>query len=131
MEIDVKVLEEEIRSAFKHGQGNAENMEAGLERNEIEDYVSWVMIKLTKKKVMEKEVITAKRTFFIWKLEFWWVAFDRPQFYPINRNHLFANVFWRLTKPQKDFLTWYTTGNNKHYSGDKLIEKYKKEVLNM
>ena len=49
MEIDVKVLEEEIRSAFKHGQGNAENMEAGLERNEIEDYVSWVMIKLTKK----------------------------------------------------------------------------------
>ena len=31
---------------------------------------------------------------------------------------------------QKDFLTWYTTGNNKHYSGDKLIEKYKKEVLN-
>ena len=33
-------------------------------------------------------------------------------------------------KKQKDFLTWYTTGNNKHYSGDKLIEKYKKEVLN-
>ena len=33
-------------------------------------------------------------------------------------------------KPQKNFLTWYTTGNNKHYSGDKLIEKYKKEVLN-
>ena len=33
-------------------------------------------------------------------------------------------------EPQKDFLTWYTTGNNKHYSGDKLIEKYKKEVLN-
>jgi len=31
---------------------------------------------------------------------------------------------------QKDFLTWYTTGNNKHYVGDKLIEAYKKEVLN-
>jgi hypothetical protein len=31
---------------------------------------------------------------------------------------------------QKDFLTWYTTGDNKHYVGDKLIEKYKKEVLN-
>ena len=79
---------------------------------------------------MEKEEITAKRTFFIWKLEFWWVAFDSPQFYPINRYHLFANVFWRLTKPQKDFLTWYTTGDNKHYVGDKLIEAYKKEVLN-
>ena len=39
-------------------------------------------------------------------------------------------AFETLTKPQKDFLTWYTTGNNKHYSGDKLIEKYKKEVLN-
>lgn len=33
-------------------------------------------------------------------------------------------------KNQKDFLTWYTTGNNKHYVGDKLIEAYKKEVLN-
>lgn len=31
---------------------------------------------------------------------------------------------------QKDFLTWYTTGDNKHYVGDKLIEVYKKEVLN-
>lgn len=49
MEIDVKVLEEEIRSAFKHGQGNAESMDAGLERDEIEDYVSSVMIRLTKK----------------------------------------------------------------------------------
>ena len=34
-------------------------------------------------------------------------------------------------KNQKDFLTWYTTGDNKHYVGDKLIEAYKKEVLNM
>ena len=32
---------------------------------------------------------------------------------------------------QKDFLTWYTTGDNKHYVGGKLIEAYKKEVLNM
>ena len=37
----------------------------------------------------------------------------------------------QLTKKQKDFLTWYTTGDNKHYVGDKLIEAYKKEVLNM
>ena len=34
-------------------------------------------------------------------------------------------------KTAKDFLTWYTTGDNKHYVGDKLIEAYKKEVLNM
>jgi|18_taG_2_1085343.scaffolds.fasta_scaffold01680_4 hypothetical protein len=37
----------------------------------------------------------------------------------------------RLTNKQENFLTWYTTGNNKHYVGDKLIEAYKKEVLNM
>jgi len=41
---------------------------------------------------------------------------------------LFAEMYHK--QAQKDFLTWYTTGNNKHYSGDKLIEKYKKEVLN-
>ncbi len=31
---------------------------------------------------------------------------------------------------KETFLTWYTTGDNKHYVGDKLIEAYKKEVLN-
>lgn len=36
-----------------------------------------------------------------------------------------------LEQAQKNFLTWYTTGDNKHYVGDKLIEAYKKEVLNM
>ena len=35
-----KRLEEEIRSAYVHGIGNAEMMEAGLERNETEDYVN-------------------------------------------------------------------------------------------
>ena len=42
----------------------------------------------------------AVRTFFIGRLEFWWIAFDSPEFYPENRNHLFSNVFWRLTKKQ-------------------------------
>ena len=32
-------LEREIRQAFIHGQGNKEMMEAGLERDETEDYV--------------------------------------------------------------------------------------------
>jgi hypothetical protein len=33
-------LEREIKRAFVHGQGNAEMMEAGLERDETEDYVN-------------------------------------------------------------------------------------------
>jgi hypothetical protein len=33
-------LEKEIRQAFIHGQGNKEMMEAGLERDETEDYVN-------------------------------------------------------------------------------------------
>ena len=33
-------LKTEIRQAFIHGQGNKEMMEAGLERDETEDYVN-------------------------------------------------------------------------------------------
>ena len=33
-------LEKEIRQAFIHGQRNNEMMEAGLERDETEDYVN-------------------------------------------------------------------------------------------
>ncbi len=33
-------LEKEIKKAFIHGQGNREMMEAGLERDETEDYVN-------------------------------------------------------------------------------------------
>jgi hypothetical protein len=33
-------LQKEIRQAFIHGQGNKEMMEAGLERDETEDYVN-------------------------------------------------------------------------------------------
>ena len=33
-------LEKEIKLAFIHGQGNAEMMESGLERDETEDYVN-------------------------------------------------------------------------------------------
>ena len=41
-------LEHEIKQAFVHGQGNSIMMEAGLERDEREDYVGSVMRRLTK-----------------------------------------------------------------------------------
>ncbi len=41
-------MKAELRKAFIHGQGNAEMMEAGLERNEVEDYIRWRMIDLKK-----------------------------------------------------------------------------------
>jgi len=43
-------MEAEIRKSFVHGQGNAQLMEAGLERDEIEDYVSSRMRSLTNNK---------------------------------------------------------------------------------
>lgn len=42
-------MKAELRKAFIHGQGNAEMMEAGLERNEVDDYVNWVIIRLKSK----------------------------------------------------------------------------------
>ena len=37
----------------------------------------------------------SQRSFYIWKLELWWIAFNSPQFYPDRRKHLFGNWFWR------------------------------------
>lgn len=37
-----------------------------------------------------------ERLFYIWKLEWWWVAFNSVEFEPENRKHLFKNVYWRL-----------------------------------
>jgi len=48
--LTVEELEHEITQAFVHGQGNGIMMEAGLERNEKEDYTSSVMRRLTKTK---------------------------------------------------------------------------------
>ena len=42
-------LEKEIEQAFVHGQGNGIMIEAGLERNEREDYTSSVMRRLNQK----------------------------------------------------------------------------------
>jgi hypothetical protein len=44
----LKILKEEIKRAFIHGQGNAQMMEAGLERDEIEDYIYYRMLTLNK-----------------------------------------------------------------------------------
>ena len=44
--INMEELEKEIKQAFIHGQGNKEMMEAGLERDETEDYVKSRMRKL-------------------------------------------------------------------------------------
>lgn len=38
-----------------------------------------------------------EREFHIWKLEWWYVAFNKKEFYPEGRMHLFGNyLFWRL-----------------------------------
>jgi hypothetical protein len=44
----VELLRVEIHKAFIHGQGNAQMMEAGLERDEVEEYVNWRMLSLNK-----------------------------------------------------------------------------------
>jgi hypothetical protein len=44
----MELLESEIRKAYIHGQGNAQMMEAGLERDETEDYINSRMRTLNK-----------------------------------------------------------------------------------
>jgi hypothetical protein len=46
--ITIEELEHEIKQAFVYGRTNAIMMEAGLERDEREDYVGSVMRRLTK-----------------------------------------------------------------------------------
>lgn len=43
------LLRSEILSAFIHGQGNARGMEAGLERDETDDYVNSRMASLNRR----------------------------------------------------------------------------------
>jgi len=40
-------------------------------------------------------VNVAERRFFIWKLELWWIAFDKAEFHPPERSHIKGNWFWR------------------------------------
>jgi hypothetical protein len=44
----IELLKEEIRRAYIHGQGNAQMMEAGLERDETDDYTNSRMLSLNK-----------------------------------------------------------------------------------
>jgi hypothetical protein len=50
--LTLEELEKEIRQAFIHGQGNNEMMEAGLERDETEDYVNSRMRILLNQKIL-------------------------------------------------------------------------------
>jgi hypothetical protein len=43
------LLRSEIKRAYQYGQTNAQMMEAGLERDEIEEYVSFRMLSFKKK----------------------------------------------------------------------------------
>ena len=49
-------LQKEIKQAFIHGQGNKEMMEAGLERDETEDYVNSRMRTLLNQKKDEYNI---------------------------------------------------------------------------
>ena len=54
IKITIEELEKEIKQAFIHGQGNKEMMEAGLERDETEDYVNSRMRSLLKQNKDER-----------------------------------------------------------------------------
>ena len=54
--ITIEELEHEIKQAFVYGQGNSIMMEAGLERDEREDYVGSVMRRLNKKEDVIAEI---------------------------------------------------------------------------
>jgi hypothetical protein len=42
------------------------------------------------------DLIVSERRFFIWKLEYWWIAFDKKEFHPEKRKHLIGNWFLRI-----------------------------------
>ena len=48
------------------------------------------------------EGIVAQRRFFIWRLEYWWVAFDLPPFHPEDRRQLRGGWFWREKENKND-----------------------------
>ena len=45
----IEFLKAEIHRAYQYGQTNAQMMEAGLERDEIEEYVNYRMLSFKKK----------------------------------------------------------------------------------
>jgi hypothetical protein len=57
--LTIEELEKEIKQAFIHGQGNKEMMEAGLERDETEDYVNSRMRNLLKSNKDDEDHISS------------------------------------------------------------------------
>jgi hypothetical protein len=49
-EMQTKQLTDEMKRAYKYGQSNSEMMEAGLERDEVEEYANFRMLTITKNK---------------------------------------------------------------------------------
>jgi hypothetical protein len=49
-EMQTQQLTDEMKRAYKYGQSNAEMMESGLERDEVEEYVNFRMLTITKNK---------------------------------------------------------------------------------
>jgi hypothetical protein len=45
----LEFLETEIKKAYIHGQSNGQMMEAGLERDEVEEYVNFRILSFKKK----------------------------------------------------------------------------------
>lgn len=43
------------------------------------------------------ELNVAQRKFHIWRLELWWIAFDKEEFYPKGRVNIKGNWFWRCS----------------------------------
>ncbi len=44
---------------------------------------------------MNLNPIICERQFFIWKLEYWWVFIDKPEFRPKGRTKIRGNWYWR------------------------------------
>lgn len=39
---------------------------------------------------------TSEREFYIWRLEYWWIAANLPIYYPIGRIHIIGPLFWKI-----------------------------------
>ena len=106
--LTLEELEKEIRQAFIHGQGNNEMMEAGLERDETEDYVNSrlrILLNQNKKprKMMSKEQkildslgFSYIKTEFAY-LELWGSGDDAREEveYYVNTNNTHRIGFWK------------------------------------
>lgn len=42
------------------------------------------------------DLIVAEKKFCIGRLEYWWIAFNNPKFFPQKRKHIKGCWFWKL-----------------------------------